>query len=758
MNKKRLSVVMAGAMLATSVAPVLAAETTGTEIAYDQLATFKSDILAKLAEKKISNYAIFAQSGNPFVSSDIQTEIANNATNNTFSSKYGVKITKKDGTKKSAIYVSGTDLDTALNGLQPGDKVELVERNTTELYGQLLPGEGIEFVGDAEKYDANSFSSTVGTGKLDETKARIKVVKATHLNGKDNVLVTEDPATADNGSKLLVKTTKLVNPDVTDVNYEFKVETGKNQIDGRLPLDSEGKLLDVTNSSDIQKFDKFADYYANASIKATSETATKGEKVVETYTIGEKPADPSKETLSVSDLFDGIALTARGTEILSDIANAKAAFDKDGGKGEHPLVVLETIQGSDTTVYTFAVKYYKNSTDTTPEKTITVGSNTKEELNGLYQLLLSGDFQVGIVAGQNRYETAVNVARANGAELRTANDNGDTTLDATEVFNNNIVLVNGDSLVDGLAAAPLAASLNKVGTTAAQTASNVVQAPVLLSKTDSLPTETKDYIENVLAANYTVKERKQFTINLVGGTSVLSSSLVSELRDMGFNVVRYGGENREETSLTVAKAVNPAKAIKKAFVVGANGEADAMSISAVAAMDSDSATNGVQATPIIVAKAGGLSSNATDYLREKDVDDVTIVGGTSVVSEAEEAKINEALTGVKAIRLAGKNRIETNNAIIEKYYNGKAEGVIVVKDGISRKKDLVDALSAANYAAANNAPILLATSGITDAQKNTLLKAKKATGFDKLAQVGMGADRKVLETLADLLDIDNKYV
>ena len=727
MNKKRLSVVMAGAMLATSVAPVLAAETTGTEIAYDQLATFKSDILAKMAEKKISDFAIFKTAG--FVSSDIAKDLAGNATGE-FSSAFGVKITGKDGVVKLDTTYTTAKVKAALENLTAGDKVEVFERDTVDFYGQTLPGKTAPAKTTSPIKYTKGASGDFDTAKLNDTKKEIFVFSNDNADSK-NKLVKSIVAnnTGANATKLTVTLNKLTNIKDDTSNEIIELTEDNTKIDGRLAFDEKGNLLDVTKSEDVQKFDHFGEL---VSWKATAEEDNKGAELKDTYTIGEKPVDETKETLKVSDLFDGIALTARGTEILSDLTNAKTAAEDAGIATNKALVRLGTAPGTVVNgISKFTVSYYNSTEATKATKTITITATTQEEANGLYQLLKEGEFQVGIVAGENRYETAVNVAKANDSKL-----NSD---------NKNIVLVNGESLVDGLAAAPFAAYIN--GSTGANK-----QAPVLLSKTDELPTATKEYLEE-LAADYTVKQRKTFTVNLVGGDAVLSNSLVEEIKAMGFKVERFGGENREETSIAVAKAL---PATKKAFIVGANGEADAMAISAVAA-DKTKGKAATKVTPIIVSSVHGLTNDSLDYLRKATADDITIVGGTSVVTEAEENKINNSLNGVRAERLAGSNRFETNNKIIEKFYAGSAEGLVVVKDGVAKKSELVDALSAANYAAANKAPILLATSTVTNAQKTTLLKAKNGT-FTKLAQVGMGSDRTVLETLSDLLDITNKYL
>ena len=745
MNKKRLSVVMAGAMLATSVAPVLAAETTtGTEIANNQLKAFKKQILAKMAEKKISDFAIFKEESNKFVSGDIQDELAANS-GDEFSSAYGIKITGKDGIVKlpTTYTTDAKTLENALDALVAGDKVEVFERETTDFAGQLLPGSGIKAISDPVAY--NKDEAEPFTNDLDQIKKDLAI-----HDGSTSYLskIVSEANISKDGDLLKVITNKTTTSTGSE-KVELKYKATDNKLDGRLAYDANNKLLDATNNTSVQSFDHFGEL---VEWEVCAEAPDKKATVVETYTIGEEAADATREALKVSDLFDGIVLTEKGTEIVADLKNAKDAFDKEGTNADAELVQIDNrfknLKGdyfeddatASTGVYKFTVAYYKNGkmakdakgattvqaladAQKKAEKLITVTSTDKKELEGLYNILKENNFRVGRVAGQNRYETAVNVAKQQNLDVAT---------------NKGIVLVNGESLVDGLAAAPLAATK---------------KAPLLLSQNDKLPTATKEYIEAQIA-ELGNKEKKAITVYLVGGKTVLSNSLVNEIEEMGLKVERVGGENREATSLAVAKVINPTKAIKKAFVVGANGEADAMSISAVA-VDSNLATTDADVTPIIVSKVGGVTSETTDYLRENGVNDVTIVGGEKVVSEADEAKINKALTGVKAVRLAGKNRIETNIAVINKYYTSvNTKGVVAVKDGIADKGELIDALSAANYAASIKAPIVLASTTVTDAQKSTLLKT--TASVDKVVQVGLGAERTVLETIANLLGVTNK--
>ena len=339
-------------------------------------------------------------------------------------------------------------------------------------------------------------------------------------------------------------------------------------------------------------------------------------------------------------------------------------------------------------------------------------------------MLTKKSYTVGIVAGQNRYETAVNVAKEAGVKKLVSSKK---LANKGEVAN--VVLVNGASLVDGLAAAPL---------------SNVkgysdVAAPLLLTKADSLPKETKDFL-NELAEDTAKTDLKEVTINLVGGNSVLSDSLVKELKDMGFSVARFGGDDREETSIKVAKEVGSTSA----FVVGANGEADAMSISAEAFTSK---------TPIIVSSVHGLTADGLEFLGSQS-GNATIIGGEKAITEEEEEKIKEAKEdvagGVK--RIAGANRSETNAKILKEFNSKLANGTVtLVKDGSNKKDELVDALSAANL----GGPIVLANSKLSDEQMKVLLNGKPATNA-RLLQVGLGLDNSIIKSLSKSLEIVNK--
>ena len=749
MNKKKLSVVMAGAMLATSVAPVLAAETTATEVKEYQLSDvvlLTREIKKLMEDNKVStNKALIADKlADDMSYTSGNTRFVKEAVGKAMlagESVYGIIIYNADGTvAKDASNHSGTagqpiynitNAETDIKAMTAGQTLKVFKRDTTKFNDEVIPGTSIAVDDQTVATYAKTDLVTVGNALEEAFKKEAALIATSKAK---SAIVDETKIAINSKKDGVILTLRAL--DENGKNKTIELKEGDEKLDFQLAYDAEGNLLDATNPDEVQKFDHFGKK-VNTYHTSTLLTSNTLEKT--SYKVVANKANV--ETVASSELYDGFALTSKGTELLSDLKNAAEKVDETIATASNALVKLKTadIVDDKSGIYYFEVEYKRATSNTTSEvyKTVKVTSTNKAELKSLFNLIKSGEFKVGIVAGQNRYETAVNVAKANGAELKIADKSSGTD----KILNNNIVLVNGTSLVDGLAAAPLAASLNEVGTAKGD---YLKQAPILLAKTDELPTETKEYIEE-RASHISKNDRKDYVVTLVGGESVLSEELVKEIKDMGFTVKRLGGDNREETSVAVAKKLTVGT--DGIFVVGGNGEADAMSVSAVAAS---------KKMPIIVSKVGSISRDALNYIEENaSTSKVRVIGGEKVVSKADEEKINKVLSKTNAAyRIAGENRQATNAAIIKEYYKtGEitgTTGVVLVKDGVAKKDELIDALSAANYAASMKAPIVLASSNLSAAQEDAIVRVN---GVAKVAQVGEGAARTVLETIAGFFGI-----
>ena len=149
------------------------------------------------------------------------------------------------------------------------------------------------------------------------------------------------------------------------------------------------------------------------------------------------------------------------------------------------------------------------------------------------------------------------------------------------------VIVNGNSMADGLSAAPLAGKYN---------------APILLVKKDSIPSSVKSRLN---------KANKVF---IIGGEGAISKNVEKQLA--GKQIKRIGGSTRRETSRLVASDLG---SYDNSYIVnGFTGEADAMSISPVAAR---------QEEPILLTDGKNPSHKYNPNV------DYTVIGGELAVSD-----------------------------------------------------------------------------------------------------------------------------
>ncbi len=679
MNKKKLSVVMAGAMLASSVAPVLAAEVQKSEMSADNLG-----LVIKTVREKL-NSAKFADE------------------------------TKADKTRNDA------EAGKSIYEVKVGEKVlnldvDSTQQNYQDAFATVKAGDVVEiwskgYVKEGEKYYATEEKAKTYNDLADAATAMNDLV--TQIEKYTKIIDANDTKVENSKVKVAFST------DAKKAGFEnYEITLDDVIVDATKYINKDNVVVDPTNEADVE----IADFKTFAKTEDVVNKDIKGEKLEEiTITSGGK-------NFAIEDLYDGLMLTTKGHDFFSTLkASEKSRNDAKrvvtGNTGTaitNTTTAASAIEKDVNGKYSFTVTIADNGSGLGADVYTVIGTNEKD-VERLAYWVKTGVAKVDILAGSNRYATAVQIAKEY-AGLTDAVHSGEA----------NVVLVNGESLVDGLAAAPLAATVKN----------DSAAAPVLLTESDRLPKETRAYLKEVIGS-LQINAVKKATIHIVGGEAVVSKDLERELKALGFSVERYGGANREETSLEVAEAIGNDD---KAFVVGANGEADAMSIAAVAA-------NKTAATPIIVAKNGGISEDAVYELRDKDV---VIVGGEATVTEAEEEEIG--LEAKSVTRIAGKNRQETNAKVISTYYNagfgGATKNVVVAKDGQHKKSELIDALAAANFASEKNAPIVLATNKLSDEQINALeLKAKDS---EALYQVGIGVDKdNVVKVIAQRLGLTN---
>lgn len=245
----------------------------------------------------------------------------------------------------------------------------------------------------------------------------------------------------------------------------------------------------------------------------------------------------------------------------------------------------------------------------------------KKILGGLF-IFLTFSFtytygmDVDYIRGKDRYETAAIIA--------------------SKIEYSSAILVNGDSLVDGLSASGLSGAAN---------------APILLTKVNEIPQSTLNKLGNASV------------VYLVGGDGVISKNIENKIINMGKKVIRLGGKLRYDTSILVAKEIEKIKGVQEIYYVnGVIGEADAMSIAPVAASTGN---------PVILTEG-----SSTSY--RKSVQSYAI-GGIGVMNSS----FNNFCT-----RIDGADRYETNKNVINRFFPDKNHV------NLSKSHILIDALTA----------------------------------------------------------------
>jgi putative cell wall-binding protein/peptidoglycan/xylan/chitin deacetylase (PgdA/CDA1 family) len=268
-----------------------------------------------------------------------------------------------------------------------------------------------------------------------------------------------------------------------------------------------------------------------------------------------------------------------------------------------------------------------------------------EDLEGYLSECVSGS--VSRSWGANRYETAAALA-------------GDYFGGGADV----VYVVVGTNFPDAMAASPAAARAD---------------APVLLTKTSSVPGATLDALADLAPSQ----------IFVVGGTAVISESVEAKLSGYG-SVTRLAGADRYATAAAVSQ---------NEFADGADTVFVATGLSYFDSLVSGSAAAHAGA-PLLLTRAEKLPGATAAELSRLSPQKVVIVGGTVAVTSDVEDAIATLLPGASVERLAGSNRYTTSVAAAQAADLGGEHKIFIATDVA-----FPDGLAA--VAAADGLPLLL---------------------------------------------------
>jgi subtilisin family serine protease/putative cell wall-binding protein len=226
---------------------------------------------------------------------------------------------------------------------------------------------------------------------------------------------------------------------------------------------------------------------------------------------------------------------------------------------------------------------------------------------GIYQAGYTQAVRTTRLAGKNRRETAIEIAKA-------AFPNGTDT----------VILAREDDFPDALSGVPLAYKEH---------------APILLTNSQNVSAE-------VLAEIVRLAPKK---VILLGSTGVISDQVRNQLSSQGYEVERIGGSNRFATAAAIAQALGTTG---KAIVVNGENFPDALTIASQAARNGE---------PILLTDNQILNLETELALRQLSVTTTLVIGGEARVSDG----VFGQLPGAR--RIAGSDRYETAANALQEY-------------------------------------------------------------------------------------------
>ena len=303
-------------------------------------------------------------------------------------------------------------------------------------------------------------------------------------------------------------------------------------------------------------------------------------------------------------------------------------------------------------------------------------------------------------AGQDRYDTALRLAK------NFANSKGGLgSLPSAFV-------ASGVSLVDSISVAGLA---------------GYVDAPILLTPTDSLHGGVADFIED-----YGVS-----TVYVLGGSAAVADSVVASIEGLSasLQVTRIAGDDRYATAAAIASMIDAESSWCGTDAVSAvliNGSSDSMAFGVAA----QTIAYRLQ-LPVLMTATDELPDATAEFITANDVEHVQIVGGTGTVS----AGVASALTtlGVDTVaRVEGDSASAVSVALAQMAGNGCGDSLGLVSNNmVALVRGNPDGVVAAPVLASSLAggflvsPLVVGDS-LPASVSDYLAATPKAVGADKL--------------------------
>lgn len=253
------------------------------------------------------------------------------------------------------------------------------------------------------------------------------------------------------------------------------------------------------------------------------------------------------------------------------------------------------------------------------------------------------------VAGADRYATSVAMSKAaHPGRVATA------------------FVVSGENFPDALAAGAAAGRMN---------------APVLLTKKDGLPTVVEDELRRLRPAKVVV----------VGGDNAVSEATYRSIVAVSIRADRVAGADRYATAALLADYV-PAGGEKAAYIASGEVFPDALSAGPAAVHS---------AGPALLTRSTQLPKVTSDVIDGLGNIPVRVVGGGSVIADTVLDQVGETTYAQDVRRVAGPDRYATSAAVSADAF--ATAGVVYIASG----QQYPDALAGVPLASRTSSPILL---------------------------------------------------
>lgn len=327
-------------------------------------------------------------------------------------------------------------------------------------------------------------------------------------------------------------------------------------------------------------------------------------------------------------------------------------------------------------------------------KDIMSNKKLQEDLKTLY-IKDSENKEIKTLAGETRFETATAISKEGWK------DGADK-----------VILVNGYSMIDGIAATPLA---------------SLYDCPILLTNRNDVPKSTMDEIKRLNPSE----------VVLIGTDDVTGDNLINILKGniSNLSVNRIGGIDRYETALLIAKEIAKYKPIENIYVANGFKEADALSVASHA---------GEEVQPIILTDTYKMEDEVYKWIKSKGIKNAYFIGDEEVVGDNIIEKVNGITSNdVKGNRLGGIDRQETNAKVIEKFYNESSYNALFV----SKSDPLVDALTAGPLAAKLKSPIVMVGNQVSNYQQKVLSEKSTNLIYKIADDINENSFKRVVELL-----------